>query len=95
MRLLLVGAALVVCTATSTVSGAQAAQSDQPASGCMECHRGIEPIREHDSKMAQEIYRKGLKQGDPNGCVVCHFGDARSTDKDMAHKEMIRFPASM
>ena len=48
-----------------------------PRKGCLAggWHTGIEPIREHHSVMAQEIYSFGNNRGDPNGCVVCHFGD--------------------
>ncbi|OQX72684.1 MAG: hypothetical protein B6D61_13420, partial [Bacteroidetes bacterium 4484_249] len=64
--------------------------------GCLTCHEGIEPIREHNSKMMQAIYEEGEKMGDPNGCVVCHFGDPdEEVNKQKAHKELIRFPGSM
>ena len=46
--------------------------------GCLangKCHAGIEPIRAHNSGMAQAIYRMGKDVGDPNGCVVCHGGN--------------------
>ncbi|MCK4854035.1 MAG: hypothetical protein KAT31_07230, partial [Bacteroidales bacterium] len=45
-----------------------------PQKGCLAggCHWEIEPIREHHSGMAQEIYSLGEKKGDPNGCIVCH-----------------------
>ena len=85
MRLLLVGAALAVWTATSTVSGARAAPADQPASGCMECHQGIEPIREEGAEMLEEILALGEGEGDPVGCVVCHGGDPAAAEKDAAH----------
>jgi hypothetical protein len=57
--------------------------------GCIaaECHAGIEPIRAHDSGMAKQIYMKGKKMGDPNGCVVCHGGNPKEEkDPDKAHK---------
>ena len=49
-----------------------------PNTGCLapgKCHGGIEPIRAHNSVMAKQIYEKGAKLGDPNGCVVCHGGN--------------------
>ena len=49
-----------------------------PKTGCLassKCHAGIEPIRAHNSEMAKRIYDLGQKQGDPNGCVVCHGGN--------------------
>jgi len=53
------------------------AQYPAPGKGCIaaECHAGIEPIRAHESQMAQDIYKLGAKMGDPNGCVVCHGGN--------------------
>ncbi len=50
-------------------------QYPTPDKGCLACHQGIEPIREHDSKMMRAIYREGRKVSDPNGCVVCHIGN--------------------
>jgi hypothetical protein len=67
-----------------------------PGKGCLACHTGIEPIREHDSKMMRQIYREGRKMEDPNGCVVCHFGNAsEEKDKTIAHNDLIRYPGSM
>jgi hypothetical protein len=48
---------------------------------------GIEPIRDHDSEMAKQIYEKGKALGDPNGCVVCHGGNPLELEKkEIAHK---------
>lgn len=59
----------------------QAAQS-----GCMKCHAGIEPIREPESEMMQQIMSLGAERGDPAGCIVCHYGDASEAEnKDVAH----------
>jgi len=72
--------------------------SDYPApgKGCLACHKGIEPIREHDSKMMRKIYREGRKTGDPNGCVVCHSGNpSEEKNKAVAHNDLIRYPGSM
>ena len=72
-------------------------------SGCMQCHSGIEPIREPGSEMLRQIMERGGQLGDPAGCVVCHGGDASVTDdKDQAHAgvegvlngEFIRDPGS-
>jgi hypothetical protein len=60
-----------------------------PDRGCIAsgCHAGIEPIRSHDSGMAKQIYIKGKKMGDPNGCVICHGGNPREEkDANNAHK---------
>ncbi len=59
-----------------------------PNTGCISinCHAGIEPIRDHNSGMAKQIYDMGKKYGDPNGCVVCHGGNPNETqNKDIAH----------
>ena len=55
------------------------------ASGCMKCHAGIELIREADSGMLRSIMERGEAIGDPAGCVVCHGGDPKATDKAAAH----------
>ncbi|OHB66254.1 MAG: cytochrome C [Planctomycetes bacterium RBG_13_63_9] len=65
------------------VTNAQVAP--QPSSGCAKCHRGIEPIREAGSQMADEILAWGETLGDPAGCVVCHGGDPAAEDKQAAH----------
>jgi len=68
-----------------------------PQKGCLAggCHLNIEPIREHHSGMAKEIYSHGKAKGDPNGCIVCHFGDPEALAKEKAHKGIVRYPASM
>src|SRR5699024_12097953 len=50
-----------------------------PSEGCLSYHEGIEPIKEHDSLMAMQLYAMGGAQGDPNGCVVCHGGNPKAT----------------
>lgn len=58
-----------------------------PKKGCLSCHEGIEPIRDHQSEMALQTYAMGESLGDPNGCVVCHGGNPEETkDKALAHK---------
>ena len=67
-----------------------------PNQGCLACHDGIEPIRQHESEMMQQIYEKGKAVGDPNGCVICHKGNVNETkNKNQAHKDFIRFPGSV
>ena len=64
--------------AASPLPEMDAAGYPAPNTGCLapgKCHAGIEPIRAHNSGMAQQIYSKGLPLGDPNGCVLCHGGD--------------------
>lgn len=65
-----------------------AAESNFPApnEGCLSCHQGIEPIKDHESLMAQQIYAMGGALGDANGCVVCHGGNpAEKTNIKAAH----------
>lgn len=61
-----------------------------PNKGCLSsgnCHAGIEPIRAHDSGMAQQVYSRGKKLGDPNGCVICHGGNPQEEkDPTLAHQ---------
>ncbi len=68
-----------------------------PKQKCLTCHNGVEPIREHDSEMAKQIYDLGKQQGDPNGCVVCHKGNPNElTNKSLAHgKHFIKYPGSV
>lgn len=71
------------------VPGMDPAAYPAPNTGCMapgKCHGGIEPIRAHDSEMAQQIYQLGAGLGDPNGCVVCHGGNPKEEkDAKIAH----------
>ncbi len=64
--------------------------------GCLTCHEGIEPIRQHNLKMMQAIYKEGREEGDPNGCVVCHYGNPKEeNNKELAHKDIVIHPGSM
>ena len=76
---------VLTCVWTDVGKG-QETGTDEKGSGCLTCHKGIEPIREPESKMMQRIFRKGKRQGDPAGCIVCHGGDPKATTKDEAHK---------
>ncbi len=53
-------------------------------SGCLTCHEGIEWIRDPNSEMMKQIMTLGSLQGDPQGCTVCHGGDAQVTDDSAA-----------
>ncbi len=53
--------------------------------GCLRCHHGIESIRDPASGMMQAIREAGAKEGDPEGCTVCHGGDPRGADRAAAH----------
>lgn len=63
-----------------------AAVAQSGESGCLECHAGIEPIRDESSGMMADIFAKGEEAGDPAGCVVCHGGNPDETeDAELAH----------
>src|SRR5690554_310423 len=70
-----------------TIPTSQAATSfPAPEEGCLSCHQGIEPIKDHESQMAQQIYAMGGALGDANGCVVCHGGNpTEKTNVKEAH----------
>ena len=68
----------------------------EPQKKCLSCHQGIAPIRDHNSRMMQKIYEEGIKMNDPNGCVVCHYGNPDEENNiDIAHKDMIIHPGSL
>lgn len=58
------------------------------AGGCSteKCHQGIADIRSADSEMMQNIINNGSQHGDPDGCVMCHGGNPKATEKEEAHK---------
>jgi len=56
------------------------------ANGCLECHKGLESIRDESSLMMQEILAVATKAGEPgNDCIVCHGGDPKEKKKELAH----------
>ncbi len=80
---------IVVFTLGLLVSSGAEAQipgSTADSSGCLACHNGIEPIRDPNSEMMQQILIQGRRLGDPAGCVVCHGGDPTATTAEDAHK---------
>ncbi|MCF6206019.1 MAG: cytochrome C [Sulfurovum sp.] len=58
----------------------------QPKNNCLQCHQGIEHIRDHKSKMMEKIFQKA-DEADVTGndCVVCHGGNPEATTKTEAH----------
>ncbi len=50
------------------------------------CHAGVEPIRNPDSEMFQQLVAEGRKYGDRDGCVPCHGGDPAATTAEAAHQ---------
>jgi len=65
-----------------TISGTAYAKG----TGCLSCHEGIEDIRDQNSAMMLSIKGLGSQHGDPAGCVICHGGNPKATNKDAAHK---------
>lgn len=90
---------LLCCVFVLVISSAAiCADYPEPGKGCLasKCHAGIEPIREHDSNMAKQIYAIGRQTGDPNGCVVCHGGNPKEEkDKKIAHSAPPYAPESV
>ena len=62
--------------------------------GCAtsKCHEGLMSIVPEELPMMQMIIMAGQQHGDPDGCVVCHGGNPKATEKEAAHKGI---PASM
>ncbi|MDH5465442.1 MAG: cytochrome C, partial [Thiovulaceae bacterium] len=59
---------------------------------CVKCHQGIEPIRDHQSKMMEAIFQKAKEAGHPkNDCIVCHGGNPKSDLKLKAHKGTVKY----
>lgn len=62
------------------------------ANSCLECHNGIEHIRDKSSKMMQEILDVADKAGEKgNDCVVCHGGNPKSSIKEEAHSGTLKY----
>jgi hypothetical protein len=59
---------------------------------CIECHNGIEHIRDHSSKMMQEILAVAEKAGAKgNDCIVCHGGNPNVEDKNISHSGTLKY----
>ncbi|MFH1882940.1 MAG: cytochrome C [Planctomycetota bacterium] len=76
----------------SSGADAQKSGAGYNTKGCLECHNGIEPIRDPNSEMMQEIFIQGQRLGDPAGCVVCHGGNSEATTEEDAHKGKNYYP---
>lgn len=65
-----------------------AAATAYGAGGCstQECHQGIADIKPADHEMMRTIKMNGSQHGDPDGCVICHGGNAKATKKEEAHQ---------
>lgn len=80
----------ILCSAVFLLLPSLAVGSGYPApeKGCLsaKCHADIGSIRNRDSEMLNQIFKKGELLGDPNGCVICHGGNPFETEKkDNAH----------
>ncbi len=76
-------AALALATAAEAPADGTEAGS---ASGCLRCHKGIEPIAPEKSPMMVQVHMLGRLRGDPAGCVVCHGGNPQARTADQAHR---------
>ena len=62
------------------------------SNSCLECHKGIEHIRQDSSKMMKEILKVANKAGAKgNDCVVCHGGNPNSSDKNVSHSGTLKY----
>lgn len=59
---------------------------------CIECHKGIEDIRDRESLMMKEILKIADKAGHKgNDCIVCHGGNPKSKSIQYAHKGTVKY----
>ena len=58
----------------------------QAQAQCIDCHKGIEDIRENSSAMMMSIKAMGTQHGDGEGCVICHGGNPTADTAEEAHK---------
>lgn len=72
--------------AFAAAKGDRVSKSLADKKGCMSCHEGIEDIRDKNSGMMLAIKAIGGTHGDPGGCVICHGGNPKATNKIDAHK---------
>jgi len=83
---------ITLCLAPGASAMAQESSAEAEHSGCVDCHEGIEPIRDAASPMMRQIMGMGRGLGDPAGCVVCHGGDPAATTKENAHQGRAFYP---
>ena len=59
---------------------------------CLNCHSGIEHIREESSEMSKAIAKKAQEAGyAENSCIICHGGNPATKHKSKAHKGSIEY----
>ena len=64
---------------------------DPSNNNCVSCHQGVEPIRDHESGMMQEIFQIAKEAGfKDNECIVCHGGNPETKDPEKAHSGSIQ-----
>ena len=62
------------------------------ANSCLECHKGIEHIRDNSSKMMKEILKVADNAGAKgNDCIVCHGGNPNESDKNSSHSGTLKY----
>ncbi len=75
-----------------TVDTSELVFPDSKNNHCLQCHKGIEQIRDPRSGMMQEIYSLAKEAGfEDNDCIVCHGGNPEATIAEDAHKGSIDF----
>jgi len=66
--------------------------ANESNNSCIECHKGIEDIRDHKSGMMKAIFKMADEAGiKGNDCVVCHGGNPNNSTKELAHKGTIDY----
>ena len=64
----------------------------QAKNSCLECHKGIQDIKDKNSKMMKAIFKKAKEAGAAgNDCVVCHGGNPNESDKVKAHSGTLEY----
>ena len=59
---------------------------------CLECHKGIEDIRDRESGMMKAILKIAKQSGNKgNDCIVCHGGNPREKEKDASHSGTVKY----
>ncbi len=62
------------------------------ANTCIECHKGIQDIRDPHSKMMEAIYDVAEKAGhEGNDCIVCHGGNPSEKKKELSHSGTVAY----
>ncbi len=62
------------------------------ANECVNCHKGIEDIRDNNSSMMKAIFKIAAKSGhEGNDCIVCHGGNPKSKKKKKAHLGTVEY----